>query len=387
MTSEGQVQKVRCTIQPGAVREANVVTAAGDRRMRRRGGKRQGEGSTPVDVGTALRRAREASAIGLTEVHDRTGTPWQLLEALEAGDLSRFPDLRSARTAVRRYADLMELDADEFTKVTEEHWGGAASKGDGGADGGRTNGGRHPNVYATESMSVGHLSRYPGDGTHLRAFTQTDEVPGVGRADLPTGNGHNGSGQWSITGAFPATPAGPAYVRPAPVLLRGAIWVTASLLVVALCALAVQHYQPQWLADLHIVRHPLSSTPTTSGAPASGAPTPGAPARSALVTLTDTGAGSATVSVRAANYTVRVGAWAPCWTEVHTSQSFSPVFAATLQAGQLKDFNTVNGNLSVSLSAAHVTVQVRIGGKTVPKWVFTPSSVPFTLNFNSIGGS
>jgi hypothetical protein len=163
------------------------------------------------------------------------------------------------------------------------------------------------------------------------------------------------------------------------------------LLAVALCALAVQHYQPQWLADLHLVRHPLSVTATTSGATqgaagASSAPAP-APAQSALVTLTDTGAGSATVSVRAADYTVRVGAWAPCWTEVHTPQSFSPVFAATLQAGQLKDFNAVNGQLSVSMSAVHVTVQVRIGGKTAPKWVFTPSSVPFTLNFKSATNS
>jgi hypothetical protein len=102
------------------------------------------------------------------------------------------------------------------------------------------------------------------------------------------------------------------------------------------------------------------------------------------VNETATGAGSATISVRASDYTVRVGAWAPCWTEVHTPQSFSPVFAATLQAGQLKDFNSVNGQLTVSVSAVHVTIQVRIGGRTVPKWVFTPSSVPFTLNFTSV---
>ena len=149
----------------------------------------------------------------------------------------------------------------------------------------------------------------------------------------------------------------------------------------------MQHYQPQWLADLHLVRHPLSVTATTSGATqgaagASSAPAP-APAQSALVTLTDTGAGSATVSVRAADYTVRVGAWAPCWTVVHSPQSFSPVFAATLQGGQVKEFNPANGQLTVSMSASLVTVQVRIGGKTVPKWLFKPTSVPFTLNFNS----
>jgi hypothetical protein len=360
-----------------------VVTAASDRRMRRRGRKRQEEpGTTPEAVGTALRAAREASGVSLTEVHDRTGTPWQLLEALEAGDLSRFPDRRSALTAVRRYADLMELDGDNFTQVTEEHWGGGGtgSASVGGADG-RANGGRHQNVYATDSLSVGHLSRYPGEGTHLRAFTQTDEVPGVRRGDVPSENGPNSNGQWSITGSLPVTPTGFTYVRPAPWLLRGAVWTTASLLAVALVALAVQHYQPQWLADIHIVRHPVVATPTTAAPSTPGAP--GAPARSALVTQTNTGAGSATIAVRASNYTVRVGAWAPCWTEVHNPQSFAPVFAATLQAGQLKDFNSSNGQLTVSMSAVHVTVQVRINGKTVPKWVFTPSSVPFTLNFNS----
>ena len=384
MTSEDLVRNVRSTIWAGAVREANVVTAAGDRRMRRRGRKRPEEpGSTPETIGTALRAAREASGVSLTEVHDRTGTPGQLLEALEAGDLSRFPDLRSTITAVRRYADLMELDVEHFTQVTEDHWGGsgAGAARAAGGDARGTNGGRHQKVYATDSMSVGHLSRYPGDGTHLRAFTQTDEVPGVRRGMPPSENGHNGNAQWSITGSFPVTPAGLTYVRPAPWLLRGAVWATASLLAVALLALAVQHYQPQWLADIHIVRHPLAPTPTTAPA----VTPPGVPTGSAVVNETATGAGSATISVRASDYTVRVGAWAPCWTEVHTPQSFSPVFAATLQAGQLKDFNSVNGQLTVSVSAVHVTIQVRMGGRTVPKWVFTPASVPFTLNFTSVG--
>jgi hypothetical protein len=35
------------------------------------------------------------------------------------------------------------------------------------------------------------------------------------------------------------------------------------------------------------------------------------------------------------------------------------------------------------MSASLVTVQVRINGKTVPMWLFKPTSVPFTLNFNS----
>ncbi len=95
-----------------------------------------------------------------------------------------------------------------------------------------------------------------------------------------------------------------------------------------------------------------------------------------MVSLTNTGAGSATVSVRASNYTVVVAAWAPCWTVVHSPQSFSPVFAGTLQAGQVKDFNPANGQLTLSMSASLVTVQVKINGKTVPKWLFKPSIGP-----------
>jgi len=37
----------------------------------------------------------------------------------------------------------------------------------------------------------------------------------------------------------------------------------------------------------------------------------------------------------------------------------------------------------VSMSASLVTVQVRINGKTVPGWLFKPTSVPFVLNFSS----
>ena len=68
---------------------------------------------------------------------------------------------------------------------------------------------------------------------------------------------------------------------------------------------------------------------------------------------------------------------------MHTPQSFSPVFGATLQAGEVKVFNPANGQLTLNMGASLVTVQVRINGKTVPKWLFKPASSPFTLNFNS----
>ena len=273
----------------------------------------------------------------------------------------------------------------------EEHWGTALAgfEGLGALASGAANGGRAQSGSATGAVPTGHLSRYPGDGTHLRAFTQTDEVPGVRRAPKPPGGGPHVDREFSDTGSFPATPAIYSGVRPAPVLLRAATWLTAALLVVAIGGLAVQHYQPQWLADIHLVRHGHTVTASTAGATTS----PGAPAHSKgpthpePVTLTDTSTGSATVSVLASNYSVVVAAWAPCWTVVHSPQSFSPVFAATLQGGQVKEFDPADGQLTVSMSASLVTVQVKINGKAVPGWLFKPTSVPFTLNFDSTTSS
>ena len=185
-----------------------MVTAASDKRMRRRGRRRQQSGSAPADVGTALREARQGAGVELTEIQDRTGVPLAQLEALEAGDLSRFHDQRSALTAVRRYGDLVELDLEPFDGVVEKHWGTAlAGFEDGGAPDNGSNGNRTQSVYINESLSAGHLSRYPGDGTHLRAFTQTDEVPGVRRSEVPVANGHNGHGAFPTTGSFPAVHA------------------------------------------------------------------------------------------------------------------------------------------------------------------------------------
>lgn len=156
--------------------------------MRRRGRRRQPQGSTPVDVGTALRQAREEAAIGLAELQDRIGVPEPQLEALESGNLSRFPDLRSAEVAVKRYSDLVQLDPEPFVAVLETHWGTSLA---GFPDDHRPavsagNGATATGGYLTIGpASTGHLSRYPGDGTHLRAFTQTDEVPGVRRSAPP----------------------------------------------------------------------------------------------------------------------------------------------------------------------------------------------------------
>jgi hypothetical protein len=358
-----------------------VVTTAGDRGRLRRARRRHPSSATPAFVGASLQKARLEAAVTLADVHDRTGILWPQLEGLEAGDFSRFPDKGAAVTAIRRYADLVRLDGEHCARVVEQYWG-SASAGFGNRSSAPNGAGAPGPEHGT--AAAGHLSRFPGDATHLRAFTQTAQVPGVRRNPAAAANGHDQSGDLDATGTFPAV-VGWAPEPRAPWLLRATVWLTAFLLVVAGAGLAVHHWRPQWLKDIHLVRnHPM----VAPGSPSvTLAPTTTAPARPTAtpVTVTETGAASATASVRAATYSVVVGAWAPCWVDVTTPQSFAPVFSDELQAGQIKTFAAVDGQLTVDVGASLVTIQVRIGGKTVPGFVFKPSTAPFTLNFASSG--
>jgi hypothetical protein len=197
---------------------------------------------------------------------------------------------------------------------------------------------------------------------------------------------------FDATGAFPVVSNAPPGPRRPPLLLRGAIWVALVLLVVAGTGLGVHHWRPQWLKAIHLEHDhdnlpPAGSTGATGSTGTAGS-TGGAPAgaskrKTSAVTLSDSGPGSATVSVRAGSYSVVVLAWARCWTRVDTPQSFSPVFNAVLGAGQVKTFPSSDGQLTLSLGASLVTVQVRLGGRAVPGWVFKPDTAPFVLNFAS----
>ena len=194
-----------------------MVTTVGER-GKGRGRRRHPAGNTPTLVGESLGQAREAASV-TEEVHDRTGILWPQLEGLEAGDLSRFADKKAAVTAVRRYADRVHLDAEHSADVVEQHWGGsqAGFAGRGRRRQRRRTGRRSPGV-------VGHLSRFPGDSTHLRAFTQTAQVPGVRPPRRPWRS--TGAGSFDATGSFPAVGGAPPMApRRPPLLLRGAIWV------------------------------------------------------------------------------------------------------------------------------------------------------------------
>jgi len=368
-----------------------VVTAAGDRGVLRRVRRRaRPDDPTPASVGAALREARQGAQLSVESVADRTGVPRTQLEALEDGDLSRFPDRRAAVTAVRRYCDLVDLDADGLSTVVDDHLALAAAgiaTGGPGAPGGPANGGR-----ATGGAGgAGQLRRPLGEATHLRAFTQTAEVPGVRRDDPVVRSADHRTGRYDITGSFPVVDDWIKPERSAPFVLRAAVWLVVVLLVVAGVGLAVHHYEPQWLTDIHLQRVTPLTVPGSHGATTGSgtgattptlAPGPGK-APQGPVTEALTTAGSATVTVQAASYSVVVSASAPCWTVVNTPQSFKPVFNAELAAGQVDSFDSADGQLTVNVGASGVSLQVRIAGRLVSNWVFRPPTAPFVLNFNA----
>ncbi len=370
-----------------------MVTAASDKRMRRRGGRRQQAGSTPAAVGTALREAARRRRADLAEIQDRTGVPCPNSRRSRPANLSLFPDQRSALTAVRRYGDLVQLDVERLRSAWWRSTGGLPWPGSRAAAGGHRRGqrGRTQSVHLTGAVPTGHLSRYPGDGTHLRAFTQTDEVPGVRRTPAPAGNGHNVHGAFTDTGSFPAVPAVYSRVRagtrcscgpPSGSPPRSWSWPSAAW---RSSTTSPSCWQTSISCTTRTPRPPRLRAPREPGR------TPAHPERPRPtrrpVRLTDTGAGSATVSVQASNYSVVVAAWAPCWIDgAHPAELLAGLRGhAPGRPGQ----GVRPGRRPAHAEHERLT-RHRAGAdqrEDGAGWLFKPTSVPFTLNFDSTTSS
>ena len=365
-----------------------MVIAGSDKATRRRAPRRQRPGEAPR-FGDVLRQAREALGLGLDVVQDRTGVRQADIAALEASDLSGFPDEKSARLAVRRCAEVVGLDATPLLQVVGDHWlsvgAGTSFSGllvtTGPAPGAATAG--PPTTAATGAVPVfppptAHLSRYPGDSTDLRAFTQTAPVPVVtsrrSAPTLPPGL------RFDTTDAHPATvrvAGGPDFT---PLPLRVAVWSALLLVFLGVVGISIHHYRPSWLAPLHLAG---SSAPPASAAggrhPATTRPVPAA-------ATVPTGARSATVSVHSPVYDVVVTTTAACWIHVTVPTSSAPLFSATVPGGTTKTFGSGAGQLSLELGSSHATVTVQVLGKTVPGWSLIPASAPYTVAFHGTNG-
>jgi hypothetical protein len=354
--------------------------------MRHRGADRDTPGDqrdeptpTPADIGRVLRDKREALGLDLLTVHDRLGRPITQLEALETGDLSRLPNQALALSTLRRYAGFLALDGDALALLFMESLSGLAAP----ASSARRGAAEAPTGMVTVVDSSGP--------DHLRAFTQTGPVPRVGGSN----NGFNGP---------PFGPAGPPTgtmtVIPheqiketrkiqrkvrrtwqAPVLLRVATWLVFVALLVALAGVGIRHWRPQLLVEWHIapangaLYQPRATTATT--APHHVAPV-------AVKLASTDNSTTATYTVSAAHFDVVLVTTAPCYVEVTSPASVTPIFEDIQVANVTKSY-PATGSLTVNVGAAEVSINVSVKGKRV--FTTIPTYAPFSYTFNSVPGA
>lgn len=67
-----------------------------------------------MKLGTYLQNKREKSGITLKEMEHGSGIKRSVIQIIEAGDLSRLPEPKHSRFLIRKYADFLNLDAEQI---------------------------------------------------------------------------------------------------------------------------------------------------------------------------------------------------------------------------------------------------------------------------------
>jgi hypothetical protein len=330
-----------------------------------------------------LRETREQRGLDLVTVHDRLSRPITQLEGLESGDLRSMPDQAMALSTLRRYAAFLTLDGDALALQLMEAWSTAPAAN--GRRRLRDNGGLTGVVAAVTSGPE-----------HLRAFTQTGQVPRV--AGFATSTAGAGSGAYGYgvavgppTGMIPAIAASDfkdakramaraRRRRRAATPLKVTTWVAAVLVLLVLAGTVIQSSQPKWFVESHILRvtapggAPLAPAPTHAAAPAK-------PAKADPVVETTTdGATFGQFTVASQHFTLKLAASDICWVQVLDASSATPVLQGDLQGGQEQSFDA-NKSITVEVGSSAVVVGILIDGK--PAFLNTPDATPFTYTFTS----
>jgi len=366
--------------------------------IRPRGGttRRGGDGQDgdlapePETVGTQLRQEREERGLDLLAVHDRLERPITQLEALESDDMAALPDEALAVSTLRRYAIFLGLDEDALTDQFR-----IQRDGDGSAPGGRDPGDR---VTAAVTSVVAAVTTGPD---HLRAFTETGEVPPVG-GRVTSASGTSGNYDYAVssgppTGTFPVVPRSDlrkgrrqvARARRrmhAPTSLKVVTWVSAVLVLAVATGLVLDATRPKVLADAHILRVvPAGSSATgAAGGPSSGAAGAAAPAHSQTFPVQPVGStpSSADYTVATAKFTVVVATSGPCWVQVTSSSSPVPLLSGVQPGAKVLSYPAV-GTMTVEVGSSAVLVGVTIKGKSA--FTDAPKAAPFTYTFAPAG--
>jgi len=326
-------------------------------------------------VGDRLRHAREERGLDLLAVHDRLGRPITQIEALESGDMAALPDEALAVSTLRRYATFLGLDEDTLTSDFRAERAAA------------------PVTRSTAAVTsvVAAVTTGPD---HLRAFTETGEVPQVG-GRVTSAAGTSGNYGYSVslgppTGTFPVVPRADlrksrrqvARARRrmrAPVFLRVVTWIAAVLVLAVAVGYVLLAAQPKVLADAHILRVAPPGSAAAGGPGGSSTPTT-APANGQFFPVQPAGstATSADYTVATAKFTVVVATSGPCWVQVTSSSSPVPLVSGVQPAAKVLTYPAV-GTMTVEIGSSAVLVGITIKGKSA--FTDAPKAAPFTYTF------
>ncbi len=346
----------------------------------RRGGGGQDErlDAPAGSVGTELRRTRVERGLDLLAVHDRLGRPITQIEALEHDDIDALPDEVLALSTLRRYATLLGLDGDAMADrfVAQREAAREASV-----------------TQVTPALtSVGAAVTTGPD--HLRAFTETGEVPQVG-GRMTSASGASGTYGFKVatgppTGTFPVVPRSDlrkgrrqvARARRrmhAPRWLKVLTWIVGVLVLVVAVGSVMLAVHPRTLANAHILR----VVPAGSAAAAPGPSTPStapAPRQTFPVQPAGTSPSGASYTVATSHYDVVVATSGPCWVQITSSSAAVPLVSGVQQAGKVLSI-PADGTMTVEVGSSAVLIGVTIKGKSA--FTAVPQAIPYTYTFTS----
>ena len=338
--------------------------------------------SSAKEIGDMLREAREERGLDLLAVHDRLSRPITHLEALELGNLAGLPDQALALSTLRRYAAFLGLDGDALALQMIDAWSlWPPEQGVQRAEGGP------PVTRVVAAVTTGP--------DHLRAFTQTGEVPRVGGGSTSAagGSGAYGYGVASgpPTGTFPVVPRHDLQTSKralakarrrlrAPRWLKVLTWSSLVLLLIVVVGFGIYQQRPQWLARSHILRVTSPGGGATTRSSHTPAPNPKAPA----VAMTSFTPQSADYKVDSSKFTVAVATSGPCWVQVTSSASATPLLSGVQSAGKRATF-VATGTIKVQVGSSAVAVFVYIHDKGA--FLNQPHVVPYTYSFTPTASS